>query len=407
MSSALALADQGFKVYLVERDPELGGVAKNIIKTLEGQDVGEFVRQLIERTNQHERIQVLTRSHIVDHYGMPGLFTTGLQVGPRMYYRKIQHGVTILTTGALPNRPKKYLLDEHEAVMTQMDLEAFLKDNRDKVKAWKKLVMIQCVGSRIPENPNCSRVCCQSAIKNALEIKKINPEAKIFILYRDIRTYGFQEDYYRKAREEGIIFSRYDTDKEPKIRESGNRIIVSFTDHVLEREVDIEADCLALSTGFIADEESTEDLSAIFHLPRTNDGYFLEDHIKLRPVDLPVPGFYVAGTAHAPKSIRESIAQAQAAAGRAYTLLTRKTINLGASVARVDGNKCAACLICVRACPLGVPFINADGYSEIDPAKCQGCGVCAAECPAKAIQLMRFEDDRIMAKLNGLLEEVI
>ncbi|MBN1847373.1 MAG: CoB--CoM heterodisulfide reductase iron-sulfur subunit A family protein [Deltaproteobacteria bacterium] len=407
MTSALTLADKGFKVYLVERDPDLGGVAKNIRKTIEGQDVGPFIQQLIERTTQHERIEVLTRSHIVDHYGMPGLFTTGLQIGPRMYYRKIQHGVTILATGALPNRPAKYLLDEHQAVMTQMDLDAFIKDNSDRVKAWEKLVMIQCVGSRVPENPNCSRVCCQAAIKNALEIQKINPGIKIIILYRDIRTYGFHEDYYRKAREQGIIFSRYDTDREPKVRESGDRVIVSFIDHVLEREVDVEADCLALSTGFVADEESTEDLSRIFHLPRTNDGYFLEEHIKLRPVDLPIPGFYVAGTAHAPKSIKESIAQAQAAAGRAFTMLTKKAINLGASVARVDGNKCAACLICVRACPFGVPFINADGYSEIDPAKCQGCGVCAAECPAKAIQLMRFEDDRIMAKLNGLLEEVI
>jgi heterodisulfide reductase subunit A len=164
------------------------------------------------------------------------------------------------------------------------------------------------------------------------------------------------------------------------------------------------ADALLLSTGFVSDDESTEDLAAIFKLTRTSDGYFLEDHVKLRPVDLSRPGFYLAGTAHSPRLIRESIAQAEAAAARAQTLLSRKSIELGAAVARVDSKKCAACLICVRSCPFGIPVINADGYSEIDPSKCHGCGVCASECPAKAIQLMRFEDDQILSKLIGLLE---
>ena len=182
---------------------------------------------------------------------------------------------------------------------------------------------------------------------------------------------------------------------------------MSFTDPILGREVKIPADCLALSTGLVADEESSEDLGMIFRLPRTPDGYFLEDHVKLRPIDLPIPGFFVAGTAHAPKTIRETIAQAQAAAGRAQTFLARDSINLGALVAQVDGDLCAACLICVRACPFGVPFINEEGHSEIDPAKCHGCGVCASECPAKAIQLMQYEDDHIMAKLDGLLEGIM
>ena len=184
------------------------------------------------------------------------------------------------------------------------------------------------------------------------------------------------------------------------------QIMVTFTERVLGRKFTVVADSLCLGTGFLADDESTEDLAMIFRLPRTPDGYFLEEHVKLRPVDLPVPGFFVAGTAHAPKSISESIAQAQAAAGRAQTLLARDVINLGAAVAKVESKRCAACLICVRACPFNVPFINADGYSEIDPAKCHGCGVCAAECPAKAIQLMQFEDDQIMAKLDGLFERI-
>jgi heterodisulfide reductase subunit A len=222
-----------------------------------------------------------------------------------------------------------------------------------------------------------------------------------------MRTYGFAEDYYRKARENGVIFARYEVEAPPDVAGKGSKVEVTFTDPILQRPICVEADALLLSTGFVSDDESTEDLASIFKLPRTSDGYFLEDHVKLRPVDLPAPGFFVAGTAHAPKSIRESVAHAEAAAGRALTLLARENINLGAAVARVDADKCAACLVCVRACPFGVPYINAEGYSEIDPAKCHGCGVCASECPAKAIQIMRFEDDQILEKLTGLLERMV
>jgi len=408
MSAALNLADKGYKVYLVERSGTLGGLARHIRRTLEGDDVQRHMSDLIQRTINHENVQVLLNAVIVDHSGMPGMFRTGIQSGPRLAYRQINHGATILATGALANRPREYLLDEHEAVMTQLDLDGFIEDHPDRVKAWHNVVMIQCVGSRCPENPNCSRICCQSAVKNALRIRKLNPEANIFVLYRDMRTYGFQEDYYRRAREQGVVFVRYGLEDRPSV-EAGedHQVEVSFYEPVLGRKITCLADCLALSTGFVSDDESTEDLSAIFHLNRTVDGYFLEDHVKLRPVDLSVPGFFVAGTAHSPKDISESIAQAQAAAGRAQTLLAKDVINLGASVARVDGEKCAACLICVRICPFDVPFINADGYSEIDPAKCHGCGLCAAECPAHAIQLMQYEDQQIMAKVDSLLEGIL
>ena len=407
MNAALSLADQGFKVYLVEQSSGLGGVAKNIRRTLEGRDVRSYMKDLIERVMQHERIQVLVNTMIADHTGILGLFKTGVQTAPRMYYRQIEHGVTILTTGALPHRPKEYLLDEHPAVTTQLDLDVLLEDQPERIKGWEKVVMIQCAGSRCPENPNCSRICCQAAVKNALRILNVNPRAQIFILYRDMRTFGFQEDHYRKARERGVIFVRYEVEDKPVVEAGQEQVAVTFRDLILEREIEVLADCLALSTGFVADDEATEDLAMIFRLPRTSDGYFLEDHVKLRPVDLPIPGFFVAGTAHGPKSINESIAQAQAAAGRAQTFLAKDTINLGAAIARVDSRKCAACLICVRACPFAVPFINADGYSEIDPAKCHGCGVCAADCPAKAIQLMQYEDDLIMAQVDGLLEGLL
>jgi heterodisulfide reductase subunit A len=407
MTSALNLANEGFRVFLVERSNALGGLARKVRTTLEGEDVGVFLNDLVEKTQNHDRIQVILNAIVVDHSGMPGAFKTGIQVAPTMAYRQLDHGVTILATGALANRPKEYLLDEHPAVATQLDLDGILADDPGKAKDWNRIVMIQCVGSRTPENPNCSRLCCQAAIKNALRILDQNPDAKIFILNRDMRTYGFQEDYYRKARERGVIFVHYDTDAKPRVEADGDKVAVTFTDPILGRDINVSVDCLALSTGMVADDESTEDLATIFHLPRTSDGYFLEDHVKLRPLDLPVPGFLVAGTAHSPKSIRESVGQGLAAAGRAKAMLARDEINLGAAVARVESEKCAACLICVRACPYDVPFINADGYSEIDPAKCHGCGICAAECPAKAIQLMQFEDDQILGKLDALLEGVL
>ncbi len=406
MTSALRLADQGFQIYLAEKSNKLGGVASRIIKTLEGDDVQEFLADLIKQVEDHENIQVITGAIIVDHSGMPGMFKTGMQVGPQMFYRQIEHGVTIMATGAVPNPIKEYSLGETDAVMTQLDTQKLIFEQPESVKKWDNVVMIQCVGSRTAENPNCSRVCCQTAVKNALAILKINPDARIFVLYRDMRTYGFQEEYYKEAREKGVIFVRYSEDQKPTVTPDGKRVNVNFIDPILGREVTVTADALCLSTGLIADNDSTEELAMIFKLPRTADGFFLEDHVKLRPVDLATPGFFVAGTAHAPKLIKESISQANAVASRAQTMLARDSINLGAATARVDGKLCAACLICVRECPFGIPFINADGYSEIDPAKCHGCGMCVSECPAKAIQLMQFEDDRILAKLEELFEKV-
>ncbi len=403
MNSALALASQGRKVTLLERSDELGGIAANVCKTLEGEDVREYMKSLIDQVSAHQDIEVLTGAQVVDHSGVPGMFQTGVRLSPDGSYRKIEYGAGILATGALANRPKEYLLGDHDAAMTQLKLDRFIESDPDKIKGWKNVVMIQCVGSRVPENPNCSRVCCQAAVKNALRIKELNPDAQIFVLNRDVRTYGFQEDYYRKARERGVVFVRYSVDAKPVVSAQGETIQVEFTDPILSKPVKVAADCLALSTGFLADTEGNSELARIFRLPMTEDGYLLEEHIKLRPTDLPTPGFFIAGAAHAPKLIRESIAQAQAAAGRALTVLAKDTITVGASYAEVESEKCAACLICVRACPFDVPVISG-GYSFIDPAKCHGCGVCVAECPAKAIQLMQFEDDRIMAKLDGLLE---
>jgi heterodisulfide reductase subunit A2 len=407
MTTALELANQGFKTYLAEKSSALGGVARSLKKTLEGNDVSLFLEDLIAKTEAHENIEVLTGALIVDHTGMPGMFKTGMQVGKQMFYRQIEHGVTVLTTGAKPNRPQQYLLDENDKVVTQIELQGLIANTPETIKKWDNMVMIQCVGSRTEDNPNCSRICCQNAIKNALRLLELQPDMRIFVLYRDMRTYGFQEEYYQKAREKGVIFVRYDVDNPPQVTADGDMVDVSFADPILGMNISVSADSVCLSTGLIADTDSTEELAMIFKLPRTPDGYFQEDHVKLRPVDLAVPGFYVAGTAHSPKSIGESLTQARAAASRAQTLLSSDYINLGAASAKVEGEKCASCLICVRACPFDIPYINADGYSEIDPAKCHGCGICASECPAKAIQLMQFEDDRILAKLEDLLEKVV
>ncbi|MBR9981451.1 MAG: CoB--CoM heterodisulfide reductase iron-sulfur subunit A family protein [Desulfatitalea sp.] len=406
MSSALALGDQGYKVVLAERTGRLGGLAAIIRRNLEGDDVRAYVAQLVEKVQAHDQIEVITNAIVVDHSGMPGKFQTGFQIGPRMYYRQIEHGATVMATGALAHRPDQYLLGRHKAVMTQLDLDDLLETQPEQVSNWECMVMVQCVGSRTADNPNCSRICCQSAIKNALRLTDLNPDMRVFILYRDMRTYGFSEDAYIEARRRGVIFVRYQADIPPRVTADGDRVTVHFHDPILGRDMEVTADCLGLSTGLLADDETTEDLAAIFHLNRTEDGHFLEDHVKLKPLDMSVPGFFVAGTAHSPRTIRESIAQAQGVAGRIQGLLAQDVINLGAVVARVDRDKCATCLVCVRACPYHVPFINEDRYSEIDPAKCHGCGICAAECPAKAIQLSCFEDAPIMAKLEGLLERI-
>ncbi len=407
MTAATELGDAGFKVTLVERERQLGGHAAKVHRTLAGEDVQAFVKALVKRTEDHPNVEVVREALVVDHSGVPGKFTTGLQVGRQMYYRQIHHGITVLATGALANRPAEYGLGEHPSVLTQRDLDEVLALTPEKVKDWKTVVMIQCVGSRTPENPNCSRICCQSAVKNALRLLDQDPDRRIIVLYRDMRTLGMDEDAYLEARRRGVLFAPYDLDHKPQVRIEDDALSVTFRDPILQEELQGRVDGLVLSTGFLADDEATEELAAIFHLPRTQDGYFLEDHVKLRPVDLSVPGFFVAGTAHAPKSIPESVAQAQAVVARAQALLAQQEIALEATVARVDANKCAACLVCVRACPYGVPFINADGHSEIDPALCHGCGVCAAECPAKAIQLTQFEDEQIEAKLRALLAREI
>ena len=403
MNAALGLAKQGFESIIVEKEAELGGLSKELTTTIQGDEIRTYLRDLIQEVENNDKIQVLTNSLIVGFSGFKGNFTTELIVGPAMYERKIEHGVVVLATGANEYTPKEFLYGEDERVVTQLELGNQLEERG--ASDLGQVVMIQCVGSRNDENPNCSRVCCQTGIKNAIHIKKLNPEANVWILHRDIRTYGLLEDYYTEARKLGVTFFRFAEDNPPVVESTDEGLMVTFRNNVLQRDIRISTDLLALSAGMVAAD--TEELANIIKLSRTQDGYFMEAHVKLRPVDMASDGIFVCGTAHSPKLVSESISQAYAAASRATTFLSQSEITLSAVTARVDGEKCAACLICVRSCPYEVPRINEEGYSEINEALCHGCGVCASECPAKAIHLNWYEDDQVMAKVDSLLEGVL
>ncbi len=403
MNAALGLADQDFEVVLVEKEEVLGGLANRLTATIEGDDIKTYLEGLIHKVTAHPKIQTLTQTLVVGFSGFKGNFTTEVIVGPELRERKIEHGVVIIATGANEYQPEEFLYGQDDRVMTQIELAEHLA--KGEIREPDQVVMIQCVGSRNEENPNCSRVCCQSAIKNALQIKKLRPEANIYILYRDIRTYGLMEDYYTEARKQGILFFPFDPDEPPVVETSGEDVRVTFNDPMLGQQLKVRADILALSAGMVA--EDTEDLTSILKLARNSEGFFVEAHVKLRPVDMATEGIFLCGTAHSPKLMTESISQAFAAASRATTFLSQEQLTLSAVTAQVEQDHCAACLVCVRSCPYGVPRINEDGVSEIDMALCHGCGICASECPAKAIELSWYEDDQLMSKIDALLEGVL
>jgi len=405
MNAALSLSKQGFETVLVEKEKDLGGMARHVQHTIEGLDVQKYLDGLIDEVRGSDNIQVLTEALVVGYTGYKGNFTTELLVGPGMYERKIDHGVTIVATGAQEYQPREYLYGESYKVMTQLELGRLAEEKANQVAGWNRVFMIQCVGSRNEESPNCSRICCQGAVKHALHLKELNPEMEIVILYRDMRMYGMLEDYYTEARKKGVLFSRYSHEQPPEVTPMGDDLFVTFTDHVLRRPIKMKADAVILSASTRAVD--TEELASFLKVPRNADGFFIEAHAKLRPVDFSSEGIYLCGTAHGPKLLTESIAQALAAASRASSFLAATDQTVGGAVARVDPALCAACLVCVRRCPYGVPRINKDDVSEINEAVCHGCGICASECPAKAIHLAHYGDDQIMIKVDVLLEGVI
>ena len=401
LNAALNLAEQGFETIVLEKERELGGNARKVHRTIEGMDVEPYLDGLIDRVKSQEKIQVLTEALVVSFSGYKGNFTTEVLVGPGMYERKIDHGVTVVATGGHEYQPQEFRYGEHKGIMTQLELGQLIHEKAEEVAQWERVVMIQCVGSRNEENPNCSRICCQGAVKYALQLKGLNPQMDVMILYRDMRTYGMLEDYYLEARDKGVMFSRFDLDRLHQVEVADGAVNVTFLDHVLNLPVKMRTDAVILSAAALAND--TEELASLLKLPRNAAGFFIEAHAKLRPVDFASEGVFLCGMAHSPKLISESIAQAMAAASRAGTFLadTKQTIS-GVTAQVVAAQRCAACLVCVQSCPYHVPQINEDNVSEINEALCQGCGICASECPAKAIQVAHFEDDQLSAKILTL-----
>jgi len=401
MNAALDISRQGFAVTLLEKESALGGMARRLHHTIEGADIQAYLQSLAAELGAQGNIEVLYNAEVLGFDGFQGNFTTEVRLNGGPESRLIEHGVIVVATGAGEYEPKEFLYGQDDRVLTQVELS-------DRLAAGGaadlgSVVMIQCVGSRNEENPNCSRICCQNAVKNAIEIKQRNPETQVFVLYRDMRTYGLLEDYYTEARTRGVIFIRFDEDRPPQVQAGADGIAVTVADHVLQRELEIRADILALSAGVVAAD--TAGLSGVLKLNRNPEGFFLEAHVKLRPVDMGSDAVFLCGTAHAPKLISEAIAQSKAAAARAITFLAKDTITLSAITAKVDTEHCVKCLTCVRSCPFEVPRFNTDkGAIEIDEAMCHGCGVCTAVCPRRAIGLSFYEDDQIMCKIDALLD---
>jgi heterodisulfide reductase subunit A len=314
--------------------------------------------------------------------------------------RLVEHGATVVATGASEYRGSEYLLGQDEKVLTLCDFEEQLAQSNEKINGARQVVITLCV--RPPELNYCSRVCCASAIKNALRLREINPRANIFILYKDIRTYGFKEELYTKARQAGIIFIHYSDERPPKVHQANGRLQVDVFEPILNQDLALSPDLLVLANPMVPDKSNNE-ISGILKVPLTKEGFFHEAHVKLAPVDFASEGIFMCGTAHSPKFMDESMAQALAAAGRATTILAKNQLEVGGAIARVDPDKCQACLTCVRLCPYDVPLINKDGVAEIDVAKCRGCGICAAECPRKAITLLHYRESQVLAKTEALL----
>jgi heterodisulfide reductase subunit A len=407
MTAALELARQGFEVYLVEKEAELGGNMRRLHYLLEGQDPRKMLKETIEDVLQNPKVHIFTNAEVTEFEGSIGRFKATITINGDER-REIEHGVVIVATGAQEYKPREYLYGNDSRVLTQFELEERLADDGFDAK---KVVMIQCVGSRDEERPYCSRICCGQAIKNALKIKELRPETEVYVLYRDIRTYGLMEAYYRKAREEGIIFLRYEDDRKPIVSNSNGKLEVSFTDALLGEEVSLSPDLLVLSAATVPRPEN-EDLAQRLKVPLTQNKFFLEAHMKLNPVDFANEGMFFCGLAHYPKrAISESISQACAAATRAATILSKKAIELEPTISHLVEEKCDGCAYCVDPCPFDAITLfeyQVDGETKkmvrLDESACKGCGTCQATCPKNAIFVWHFKPEQLRAMVMAALE---
>jgi heterodisulfide reductase subunit A len=402
MTAALSVADQGFECYIVERSGELGGNLRNLYYTLHGSDPQSYLARIIEEVKAHERITVYTGAEIQVVDGFVGNFRTVVTAGDNGETIELQHGAIILATGAKQYIPDEYLYGTNDRVILQSELEkrlalgGFVPQDDDTV------VMIQCVGSRNRERQYCSSICCGMAVKNALKIKEKNPKTNVYILYRDMMMYGFLETYYTYARNSGIVFIRYDRDNRPKVAESGGKLPVTVKDNILGAQIQIDAGLIVLSTAIVPDrdEKSEKTLS----IPRSSDGFFLESHVQLKPVDSYIDGIYICGMSHFPKTVDDSIAQAKASASKAGMLLARGYVKAEPIVSSCDVEKCIGCALCAHFCPYSaIQMVKAEKGKKADiiVAACKGCGVCASYCPTKAISMGRFTDEQINAQIEA------
>jgi len=430
MTAALNLAEQGFEVYLVEKSDELGGHLRHIYYTLHGSDAQSLLRETIRRVEINERIHVYTKATVQEVGGYVGKYrsTLLLERDGQKVRLDIEHGVIIVATGAQKAVPTSYLYGQDNRVMTQHELEAILaKGGLSEAQSARvtgvtgagvtgvtgvpgvtgdTIVMIQCVESRDEKRPYCSRICCSQAIKNALKIKEQNPKANVFVLYRDIRTYGFKEEYYLKARQAGVVFLHYTPEHQPVVRApagTGGPLEVEVYTPYLGQNLVIPADLLVLSTGLVPNDDN-EELARILKVPLNADGFFLEAHAKLRPLDFAADGLYLAGLAHSPKFIEDSILQAQGAAVRAATLLAQDRLEAPGIVAYVNERLCSGCGVCTLVCPYDARRLNEEKrVSEVIEVLCQGCGACCVACPNGASQQRGFEKKQVLSMIEAAL----
>ncbi len=396
MTSALSLADQGYGVHLVEKEAQLGGLLRNIRYNLEGDDVQAFLDQEIEKVEKNPLITLHLETSAANTNGFVGNFETTLENGT-----SLEHGAILIASGGAEYVPTEYEYESSDRIITQRKLEDLLEE--EEVKGDDCVVMIQCVGSREEPNNYCSRVCCQDALKNSIALKEKSPETQVVVLYRDLRAYGLKEDYYKKARDLGVLFFLFTPEEKPQVVANGKTVTVTFDGKILGKEMEVEANYVVLSTG-LRPHPDTEKISKAYKLTCNVDGFFMEAHVKLRPVDFPSEGYFLAGLGHAPKNLEETISQSLAAAGRVGALLSHESLTVSGIISKHNREICMSCLACFRACPFDSPFIDEDGRVSHNEVKCTGCGICAGVCPAKAFQVNFFRDDQIKAMIDSVTE---
>ena len=410
LSAALSFAEQGFEATLIERTAELGGHARTLYYTEDGANPAQYVDHLSQEVQNHPLITVYKEAELRSITGSCGNFTSTLSLKDQS--PTITHGVVVVATGGQEHKPTEYLYGQHPRIITQKEFEDLLVSEPDKAEPMRRVVMIQCVGSREPDYLYCSRVCCTAAIKNSLKLKTINPDAQISILYRDIRTFGFKETYYLKARLQGVRFYRFELEHKPRVTHQGDTLIVSVFDAQLKAPVQLEADLLVLSAAIRPREES-QPLAEVMRLPLDEDGFFMEAHPKLRPLDFATPGFYLCGLAQGPKFASETIAQAHGAVSRAITVLSKKEIVAEGMINRVDSDLCRGCGECEKACCFeAIKVKEVTGGRQqavVTEALCTGCGICNVACPTGAASLSHFKDDTDLtqwSKNSEMISEV-